>query len=127
MVTGASGIIDIIFLASGVYLIFTAVMAKKNGNIASNVMLGKNMSEKDIKDKIGFIDYMYKRMIAAGVIIILASAVYMANDYYVHSTVLTWVGIVMILVAIVIYTLSYLRGRKRYIQGYRDGDRRGAK
>lgn len=102
-------------------------MAKKNGNIASNVMLGKNMSEKDIKDKIGFIDYMYKRMIAAGVMIIIASAVYMANDYYIHSTALTWVGIVMILVAIVIYSLSYMRGRRRYIQGYKDGDRRGAK
>lgn len=53
MGSGAGGMIDILFFASGVYLIYTAVMSKKNGNIAGNVMLAKDVSESSIKDKRG--------------------------------------------------------------------------
>lgn len=116
MGAGAGGIIDIMFLASGIYLIYTAVMAKKRGNIQGNVMLGKDVSEGDIRDKAGFIEYMYKRVAAAGIIIIIASAIHMVNDYYIGSAALTWTGIVMILAAIVIYTAGYLRGQKRFLQ-----------
>lgn len=114
---GMGGMIDILFFASGVYLVYTAVMAKKRGDIAANVMLSKNVSEKDITDKVGFIEYMYKRIILAGVIILIASVVHLANDYYIHSKALTWVGIGAILAAIVMYSLAYKRGQRIYMAG----------
>lgn len=116
MGTEIGGMIDILFLLSGVYLIYTAYMAKKKGNIAGNVMLSKDMNESSIRDKAGFIEYMYKRIVAVGIMIILGSIVHMVNDYYIHSKALTWVGIVVILAAIAIYTAAYLRGQKRYLK-----------
>ena len=116
MGAGVGGMIDILFFGSGVYLIYMAVMAKRNGNIVSNVMLAKDVSESSIKDKLGFIDYMYKRMLLAGVMIVIASGVHLVNDYYIGSAVLTWVGIIVILAAIAVYTAAYLRGQKRYIK-----------
>lgn len=112
---GMGGIIDFLFLACGIYLIYSAVMAKKKGNIAANVMLSKNASESDIKDKVGFIDYMYKKILLAGVMIMAASVIHLVNDYFIHSIQLTWVGIAVILAAIVIYTIAFTRGRKMYI------------
>lgn len=121
MGSGVGGMIDILFLISGVYLIFTAVMAKKKGNVVSNVMLGKDVTENDITDKAGFIGYMCKRIFLAGVMIIAASIIHIVNDYYIHSMALTWAGIGVILAAIVIYTAAYLRGQKRYLKTQKKG------
>lgn len=116
MGSGVGGFIDILFLASGVYLIYSAVMAKKKGSITDNVMLARNMSEHDIIDKAGFIAYMYKRVILAGVMIIAAGILHMVNDYFIYSMALTWVGIGVILAAIAIYTAACLHGQKRYLR-----------
>lgn len=116
MGSDVGGMIDILFFASGVYLIYTAFMAKKSGNIAGNVMLAKDVSESSIKDRRGFIEYMYKRMIAAGVMIVIASGIHLVNDYFIHSGALTWVGIIVILAAIAVYTAAYLHGQKLYIK-----------
>lgn len=107
--------IDMLFLASGVYLIWTAISAKRQGNIVANVMLSKDINEGQVTDKVGFIEYMYKRILLSGVLIVLGSAVHLVNDYYIFSNVLTWVGIVLVLTALVVYTGAYMSGRKRYI------------
>ena len=125
MGAGVGGMIDILFFGSGVYLIYTAVMAKKNGNIVSNVMLAKSVSENRIKDKLGFIDYMYKRILLAGVMIVIASIIHLVNDYYLYSSTLTWIGIIVILAAIGIYTAAYLRGQKMYMKPQEKKDTKG--
>lgn len=112
---GMGGVIDVLFLASGFYLIWTAIMAKKRGRIAEKVMLSKDASEKDIRDKIGFIEYVYKRIFLAGVLITVSSIIHLANDYYIRSGILTWVGIAGVLLALIIYTTAYLGAQKRYM------------
>ena len=79
-------------------------------------MLGKDMNENDIRDKAGFIVYMYKRIVLAGIIIILAGIMQMVNDWYLGLPVLTWIGIAMILAAMAVYTAAYLQGKKRFLQ-----------
>lgn len=112
---GMGGMIDFLFLISGVYLVGAAITAKTQGNITANVMLSKNASEKDIQDKKGFIDYMYKRVLLAGILIMVAAIIHLINDYYFLSRALTWTGIVIIFVAIVVYTTAYKRGQKLYM------------
>lgn len=112
---GMSGTIDLLFLISGCYLIGSAVMAKKQGSVVSNVMLGKNISENDLQDKLGFIEYMYKRLLLSGLLIVAASVIHLINDYYIMSQALTWGGSVLILAALVIYVTSYKSGQKKYM------------
>lgn len=116
MGSGAGGMIDVLFVLSGIYMIYTAYRAKSKGDIAGNIMLGKDMSENDIVDKAGFISYMYKRIIPAGIMVIVAGMMHMVNDCYIYSSLLTWVGIGMILAAMAIYTAAYLQGKKRYLR-----------
>lgn len=113
---GMGGVIDFLFLASGTYLVGTALMAKRQGNVAANVMLGKNMTEKDIDDKEGYIDYMYKRLLLSGVLIMIASLIHLANDYYIGSDALTWLGIAVLLIALIIYVQAYRNGQKLYMK-----------
>ncbi|MBO5474764.1 MAG: hypothetical protein J6A08_13425 [Lachnospiraceae bacterium] len=113
---GMNGLIDILFLGCGIYLIYTACMAKKNGTIATNVMLDKNTNEKSIKDKNGYIEYMYKKIIAAGALIVVSGVVNLINDYYISSMALNWIGILLILAAIVVYIVAYKNGRRIYIE-----------
>lgn len=113
---GMGSVIDFLFLASGAYLIGNALLAKKNGNITANVMLGKDISEKDVEDKIGFIDYMYKRLLMAGVLIMIGALIQLVNDNYYGSTAVTFVGIAFIFVALVIYMKAYRNGQKMYMK-----------
>lgn len=112
---GMGGTIDLLLLAGGVYLMWTAVSAKRQGNIVANVMLGKDTNEGHVKDKVGFIEYMYKRMLLSGVLIVIGAAVHLVNDFFIFSIALTGVGAALILIALIIYIRAYTGGRKRYI------------
>ena len=110
---GMGGIIDFLFLASGGYMIGSALMAKRQKSVAANVMLGKNMEEKDIEDKEGFLDYMCKKLLLAGLLIMAAGVIHLANDYYFHSTLLSWIGIAGIIAGLAVYVTAYRNGQRR--------------
>lgn len=109
-------VIDILFMGSGIYLIYSAFMAKKNGTITANVMLGKGMDEKSIKDKTGFIEYMYKKILIAGILVILAGAINFINDCFFFSNIATAVASAVIIVAIVLYVTAYKKGQKAFVE-----------
>ena len=124
---GMSGVIDLLFLASGIYLIYTAIAAKKRNTITANVMLSKNTSEKDIADRAGYIEYMYKKILLAGVMICAASVIHLVNDYYVHSQPLTWIGIALVFAALAMYTVAFSRGQKKYMPQQRMQNKKDTK
>lgn len=109
-------VIDILFIGSGIYLIYSAYMAKKNGIITANVMLGKDMDEKSIKDKTGFIEYMSKRILLAGIMVILAGGLNFINDSFFSSKAVTAAASAIILAAIVIYVAACKKGQKAYME-----------
>ncbi len=113
---GMGGIIDFLFVISGAYLIGSALLAKRQESVAANIMLGKNMEEKDIDDKAGFIAYMCKGLLIAGALMLVAGLIHLANDYYVHSTVLSWIGIFGVIGALGVYIKTYRNGQRRYMK-----------
>lgn len=113
---GMGGIIDFLFVISGAYMIGSALMAKRQESVATNIMLGKNMEEKDIEDKAGFIEYMYKRLLAAGLLIMVSGLIHLANDYYFQSTILSWIGIIGIIGALAVYIRAYRTGQRKYMK-----------
>lgn len=112
---GMDGIIDALFLVSGIYLIISALMAKSKGVITANVMLGKNMSEQRIKDRIGYIEYMYKRMLASGVLIVIGGIINFVNDCFYSSNLVTAAATVIIIGAVALYVIAYKNGTKKYM------------
>lgn len=112
---GMNGIIDALFFASGIYLIISAVKAKSKGVITADVMLGKNMSEQRIKDRTGYIEYMYKRMLASGILIIIGGVINFVNDCYYSSNLVTVGAAALIIGAVAFYAAAYKNGTKKYM------------
>jgi hypothetical protein len=108
-------VIDIFFLVSGIYLIYAAFMAKRKGTIADSVMLAKDITESDIRDKAGYVAYMSRQIIIVGILVVLSSALNFINDRSLSSVALNLVGLAGFLAAVVIYTVAYKKGRKQYI------------
>ncbi len=73
-------LIDFVCVFSGMYLAYSAITMKTKGEIVANVVLNKSVSENAIKDKQGFIDYIYGKLLLIGIIIILAGAADIANN-----------------------------------------------
>ena len=76
---GNINIFDLLIGASGVYLIYTALTMKKTGEIKAGVLVSKEMDAGRIKDKDGFINYMFSRVLLAGALIVLSAAGNMAK------------------------------------------------
>lgn len=63
--------VDILCMLCGAYLLYTGVVMKVQGRIISNVVLRKNTNEDSIRDKEGFIQYLYWKLAVIGIVIIL--------------------------------------------------------
>ena len=111
-----NSIIDILFIGSGFYLIVSALRAKKNNIITGNVMLGKNIDEKQVTDRLGYIEYMYKRVLVAGVLVIIAGAMNLINETFLYYDLISNIANVIVIVAIVLYLVAYKKGQKQYME-----------
>ena len=111
-----NSIIDILFIGSGFYLIVSALRAKKNKTITADVMLGKNTDEKQVTDRLGYIEYMYKRVLVAGVLVIIAGAMNLINEAFIYSNLITGIANIVVIVALVLYVVAYKKGQKQYME-----------
>ena len=81
--------VDILCMLCGAYLLYTGVVMKVQGRIISNVVLRKNTNEDSIRDKEGFIQYLYWKLAVIGIVIILSSIASLFSGSMGDSTVKT--------------------------------------
>ncbi len=106
---GNVNIFDLLIGASGVYLIYIAVVMKKTGEIKTGVIVSKEMDVNKMKDKKGFIDYMFGRVLLAGALIVLSAAGNLA------VTGLNIAADAVFIAALIIYMVAYRKARKLFI------------
>ena len=73
--------IDILCMLCGVYLLYTGIVMKAQGRIIANVVFMKNMNENSLRDKEGFIRYLYGKLVIIGLVIILTALASIVGDY----------------------------------------------
>lgn len=105
---------DILCILSGSYLIYAAIVMRFKGKIISNVVLKNGMDETSIRDKEGFIHYLYGRLILFGIIIILASVINLINGRMDGLSVITLITYCVMAVAIVGYGMITSTALKKY-------------
>ena len=105
---------DILCIISGGYLIYAAIVMRNKGKIISNVVLKNGMDETSIRDKDGFIHYLYGRLILFGIIIILASVTNLINGRMNGTSVITLITYCIMAAAIVGYGLITSKALKKY-------------
>ena len=59
-------VFDILVSVCGLYMAYCAIMMKTKGRINSGVVMSRSLSENDLKDKEGFINYLWWKLLAVG-------------------------------------------------------------
>lgn len=112
---GNINIFDLLIGAGGVYLIYTALAMKRTGEIKAGVLVSKEMDVNRMKDKEGFINYMFGRVLLAGVIIVLSAAASLARTGQNGPTWLSVAGNAGFVAALILYMVSYAKAKKMFI------------
>lgn len=112
---GNINIFDLLIGASGVYLIYTALTMKKTGEIKDGVLVSKEMDAGRIKDKDGFINYMFSRVLLAGALIVLSAAGNMAKTGLNGPNWLSTAGDMGFVAALILYMVAYAKAKKMFI------------
>lgn len=108
-------VLDFICILCGGYLAYTGTVMKTQGKIISNVVLGKGATEASIRDKEGFIQYLYGKLITIGAVIILAGGVNLVSDYRGGNAIVSFVSCAVFAVAIVIYGVFTNKAMKKFV------------
>lgn len=103
---------DILIVLCGIYIIYTVVKMKRYGKINPSVLLGKSVTENMIKDKEGFINYMYPKAMALGVVTVICGVIdYLFSSY----TIVGFVIMVTFLVILAIYCHFTNQAKKKFV------------
>lgn len=110
-----STFIDLLYILSGAYLIYAAILMKVKRQIIGSVVLSKGIDEKSIRDKDGFIAYLYGKLFFFGVIVILSGIINLYNDYLSGPGYITLSASVIFAVAVVGYGIVSHKALKMFV------------
>lgn len=110
-----TSIFDIMIACSGLYLIYGALQMKRTGEIKPGIAVGKDVDIKRIRDKEGFIKYMFGRILLMGILSAALGAGFMLNTYAGGPAYLELIGIVIYLAVLVLFAAASGKARKKYI------------
>ena len=110
-----TSIFDLLIAGCGLYLVYTAVVMKTKGKIIKGVLVSKEVDVEKIRDKEGFIRYMFGKVLLAG---ILAAAVGVTNliNFYVKGP--AWISMAVVagyFAVLMVFAVSSVKARKKYI------------
>lgn len=108
-------LMDFICIISGGYLMYAGIVMKTQGKIVSNVVLSKGISENAIRDKEGFIRYLYGKLVLIGAVIVLSDIVSLVIKYQGggDSTV-SLIIFVIFIAAMAAYAVVVSKALKKY-------------
>lgn len=108
-------IFDIIILVSAIYLIYSAVEMKRAQSIQGSVLISKQINLKAAKDIPGYIQYMYGKTIALGLLGILCGAVGIYNSYAGTLDILQSIFTFAYFIVIVVYAALSVKAQKKFL------------
>lgn len=107
-------LLDFIIVASGAYLIYTAVVMKRDGVLPPS-MVSKGLDLKKAPDLPGFISYMYIKTAVLGAIGAAAGGFSLYNDQTGAAGELQFGVIAVYFAALVIYAFFISKAQKKYL------------
>lgn len=109
-------IFDILIALSGVYLIYEAVRMKRTGDITGGVIVSKEVDVNNIRDKEGFIKYMFGKVFAMGILALIVGVVGMINSWLKGPVFLSLIGVLAYLAVLILFAVASVKARKKFIE-----------
>ena len=108
--------IDILCMLCGVYLLYTGIVMKAQGRIIANVVFKKNMNENSLRDREGFIRYLYGKLVIIGLVIILTALASIVGDYMGWSQKTTLITSFLFIASMIVYAYFVSKALKMYCE-----------
>lgn len=106
-------VIDILCIFCGAYLVYAAVVMKTQKRIIGNVLLKKGADENSLKDKEGFINFLFAKVLVVGILWIVGGIINFVNSYMGGPASVTTIVCALFAVSLVVYgILTNLAMRK---------------
>ncbi|MFI3212214.1 MAG: hypothetical protein R3Y24_02635 [Eubacteriales bacterium] len=110
-------LIDAIIGGMGIYIMVQGINMKKTGVIPEGLLVSKKVNLNSIKDKAGFIQYMFLPTMILGVLGLLSGVVGTVNDYMSGLDVITAILSGLFLIALIAFYVMDIKAQKKYIGG----------
>lgn len=107
--------LDMIIVACGVYLIYGAVILKTRGEITPNIMLPKNVTPEQVKDKEGFKNAICLKLFVLGIATVIVGLVIVINDVFLQMMIINAIAYGVFAAALLWYGFALKKAHKEYL------------
>ncbi len=108
-------IFDLLISGSGVYLIYIAILMKWKGEIRKGVIVSKDVNPERIRDKEGFINYMFPKTLVIGALTAAVGCLNMSSPYISGSAWLPLAIMAGYFAALMAFASFTMKARKKFI------------
>lgn len=113
---GTTNIFDILIVISGLYMVYTAFIMKSSGKITSGVLLSKDVDVDKIRDKNGFIKYMFGKVLLLGVLTSMIGIGGIIITRLNAPSYFLLIGIGCFIIVLILFTLASFKAKKLFIE-----------
>ncbi|WMC92428.1 hypothetical protein [Kineothrix sp. MB12-C1] len=110
-----TNIFDFLIIISGVYLIYTAIVMKTTGKITGGAIVSKDVDVDNIRDKEGFIRYMFPKSLFMGILTCIIGLFGIVSTRFNGPSYLSLVAVGCFMVILILFAISSSRARKMFI------------
>ena len=105
---------SVFILLAGGYILYAAILLKTQKKITKSIMMNQNKSVGQIKDKDGFIRFMFGRTLVVALVTIAAGLWGLLKPYFGATWVSDVVEIVAFTLVMVFYIISIKKADKEF-------------
>lgn len=108
--------IVILCTLSGAYMMYAAIVMKYKGKFIKSVVLSNGLNENAIRDKEGFIKYLYGKLLACGIADVFIGIVCLISDFTYGQGIVSLIANIVFFISIVAYGIAINKALKKYVR-----------
>lgn len=111
-------IFDLVIVACGIYMIISGIKMKMDGKINTGLVMAKSMRPDQIRDKEGFIKFMWNKLLICGIICTISGIVNFVLSLS-ESQVAIMADIIfnaLFFVMLIVYGFIVAKAQKKYMK-----------
>lgn len=109
-------LMDVILIFAGGYMIFNAIMMKKNGSVMNNGMISKGLDLNKAPDPMGYIKCMFPVDLIAGALFIICGVVSRVADKMGFYDAVSNPLLIVIIVVMIAFAYISVKAQNKYLK-----------
>lgn len=104
----------VFLVLAGAYILYAAIIMKTQGKITKSIMMNQNRHVGQVKDKDGFIKYMFLRTFLMGAVVIAAGIWSLLGLDFEYSWVVDLAITIFFTIIVILYLFSIRSADKKF-------------